>query len=229
MSDVGGIAAERLRSFVTRIRNLRAEVKGINADIKEVYAEAKGTGFDNKIIRRIVAYMDAVEKHGAADVQAQEALFELYKDAIGSLPDGGGNAPPPPDDDQGDIEHYARRQEQRAAAPPAPPAPTPAPDIALPMTEEGARELGRKWAEEGRPVTSNPFPAGSPGRAAFDDEWCKTKGSNGMDLPAELRRPGRRGGNKGRGKGDAPPGAGPGPGPSMEPGSEEHQEQGETV
>jgi uncharacterized protein (UPF0335 family) len=45
MADVGGIAADRLRSFIERIERLEEEKAALAADIREVYAEAKGTGF----------------------------------------------------------------------------------------------------------------------------------------------------------------------------------------
>jgi len=79
MSDVGGIAMDRLRSFIERIERLEEEKKGLQDDIKEVYAEAKGTGFDAKIMRQIVR----LRKMDKADLQEQEAILELYKQALG--------------------------------------------------------------------------------------------------------------------------------------------------
>ncbi len=79
MSDVGGIAADRLKSFVERIERLEEEKKGLQEDVKEVYAEAKGTGFDTKIIRQIIR----LRKMDKADRQEQEALLDLYKEALG--------------------------------------------------------------------------------------------------------------------------------------------------
>ena len=79
MSDVGGIAADRLKSFVERIERLEEEKRGLQEDIKEVYAEAKGTGFDTKIIRQIIR----LRKMDKADRQEQEAILELYKEALG--------------------------------------------------------------------------------------------------------------------------------------------------
>ncbi len=79
MSDVGGIAVDRLRSFIERIERLEEEKKGLQDDIKEVYAEAKGTGFDAKIMRQIVR----LRKMDKADLQEQEAILELYKQALG--------------------------------------------------------------------------------------------------------------------------------------------------
>ncbi|WP_434619252.1 DUF2312 domain-containing protein [Azospirillum sp. B2RO_4] len=79
--DVGGIAADRLKSFVERIERLEEEKKGLQDDIKEVYAEAKGTGFDTKIIRQIIR----LRKMDKADRQEQEAILELYKEALGMV------------------------------------------------------------------------------------------------------------------------------------------------
>ena len=77
--DVGGIAAERLKSFIERIERLEEEKKGIADDIKDIYAEAKGTGFDTKIMRQIIR----LRKMEQADRQEQEALLELYRQALG--------------------------------------------------------------------------------------------------------------------------------------------------
>ncbi len=81
MADVGGVAADRLRSFVERIENLEEEKANIAADIKEVYAEAKGTGFDIKTLRQIVA----LRKLDQADRQEREEMLELYKRALDIL------------------------------------------------------------------------------------------------------------------------------------------------
>ena len=79
MADVGGIAAERLRSFIERIERLEEEKAALAADIREVYAEAKGTGFDVKTMRQIIR----LKKMNRSDRQEQEHLLELYKRAIG--------------------------------------------------------------------------------------------------------------------------------------------------
>ncbi len=78
-TDVGGIAADRLRSFIERIERLEEEKKGIQDDIKDIYAEAKGTGFDTKIMRQIIR----IRKMEANDRQEMEALLDLYKSALG--------------------------------------------------------------------------------------------------------------------------------------------------
>jgi len=78
-ADVGGIASDRLRSFIERIERLEEEKGNIQKDIKEVYAEAKGTGFDTKIIRQIIR-LRKVEEHVRKE---SEELLDLYKRAIG--------------------------------------------------------------------------------------------------------------------------------------------------
>lgn len=78
-SDVGGVAGDRIRSFIERIERLEDEKAAIADDIKEVYAEAKGVGFDVKTIRKIVSLRKVDdEKRKEAD-----ELLDLYKSAIG--------------------------------------------------------------------------------------------------------------------------------------------------
>jgi uncharacterized protein (UPF0335 family) len=79
MNDVGGIGAERLRSFVERIERLEEEKAALTADVREVYAEAKGNGFDTKVMRQVIR----LRKMETADRQEQEALLDLYKRAVG--------------------------------------------------------------------------------------------------------------------------------------------------
>ena len=79
MNDVGGIGADRLRSFIERIERLEEEKAALTADIREVYAEAKGNGFDTKVMRQVIR----LRKMETADRQEQEALLDLYKRAIG--------------------------------------------------------------------------------------------------------------------------------------------------
>ena len=83
MADVGGIAADRLKSFIERIERLEEEKRALQEDIKEVYAEAKGTGFDTKIMRQLIK----IRKMDKDDLDEQETLLEVYKRALGMIPD----------------------------------------------------------------------------------------------------------------------------------------------
>ena len=85
MADIGRIAGDRLRSFIERIERLEEERRTLSADIKEVYAEAKGTGFDIKTIRQIVR----IRRMDKDDLDEQETLLDLYKRALGMLPEAG--------------------------------------------------------------------------------------------------------------------------------------------
>ena len=89
MADVGGIAGDRLKSFVERIERLEEEKKTLQADIKEVYAEAKGTGFDTKIMRQLIK----IRKMDKDDLDEQETLLDLYKRAIGMAPEDSAKPP----------------------------------------------------------------------------------------------------------------------------------------
>ena len=81
MPDVGGVAADHLRSYIERIERLEEEKKAIADDIKEIFAEAKGTGFDVKAMRTIIR----LRKMDKADYQEQEYMIDLYKHALGML------------------------------------------------------------------------------------------------------------------------------------------------
>jgi len=80
-----GFAKEHLRSFIERIQRLEEEKAALAADIKEVYGEAKGTGFDTKILRKVVAIL----KIDLSDWREQEAILDLYLAAVGRGRDDG--------------------------------------------------------------------------------------------------------------------------------------------
>lgn len=78
MSDVGGIAEDRLRSLVERIEHLEEEKASIVSDIRDIKLEAKSQGFDVKIINAIIK----LRKMNSADRDEQEYLLDLYKKAL---------------------------------------------------------------------------------------------------------------------------------------------------
>ncbi|OJX16278.1 MAG: DUF2312 domain-containing protein [Devosia sp. 67-54] len=73
------MAQDQLRAFIERIERMEEEKKAIADDIKEIYAEAKGNGFDTKVLRQIVR----IRKQDASERMEQEALLELYMAALG--------------------------------------------------------------------------------------------------------------------------------------------------
>lgn len=78
MSEVGGIAADKLRSLIERIERLEEEKNDINRDIRDIFAEAKSVGFDVKIMRAVLK----LRKMDAADRDEQELLLETYRKAL---------------------------------------------------------------------------------------------------------------------------------------------------
>jgi uncharacterized protein (UPF0335 family) len=74
-----GFAKEHLRSFIERIERLEEEKQALADDIREVYSEAKGTGFDTKVMRQVIR----LRKMESADRQEQEAMLDLYLGALG--------------------------------------------------------------------------------------------------------------------------------------------------
>jgi uncharacterized protein (UPF0335 family) len=78
-AEVGGIAADRLRSIVERVERLEEERRGLADNIKDIFAEAKSAGFDVKVVRQIIS----IRKKEPAEVEEQETLLDLYRRALG--------------------------------------------------------------------------------------------------------------------------------------------------
>ncbi len=83
MSDLAAesasVAADELRQFVERFEHLEAEKQDIADQQKEVMAEAKGRGYDTKVLRKVIA----LRKRKPDDIAEEEAVLELYKSALG--------------------------------------------------------------------------------------------------------------------------------------------------
>ena len=79
MSDTASVTADELRAFIERIETLEEEKTGVSDQIKDVMSEAKGRGYEAKIIRKIVS----IRKRNRDDVDNENAMTELYMDALG--------------------------------------------------------------------------------------------------------------------------------------------------
>ena len=73
------VAAQELRQFVERFERLEAEKKDIADAQKEVMAEAKGRGYDTRVLRKVIA----LRKRDANDLAEEEAVLDMYKSALG--------------------------------------------------------------------------------------------------------------------------------------------------
>ena len=81
IDTINASAQGKLKSLIERIERLEEDRAAVAADLKEVYAEAKGEGFDTKILRKVVR----LRKQDTAKRQEEEALVDLYRAAIGGL------------------------------------------------------------------------------------------------------------------------------------------------
>jgi uncharacterized protein (UPF0335 family) len=73
------VTANELRQFIERIERLDAEKKDLAEQQKEVMAEAKARGYDTKVMRKVIA----LRKRDADDIAEEEAVLEMYKEALG--------------------------------------------------------------------------------------------------------------------------------------------------
>jgi uncharacterized protein (UPF0335 family) len=81
MSRPGDIAGDQLRAVVERIENIDEEIKELTEAKKEIYLEAKGNGFDVKILRKVVR----IRKQDRAKRMEEDAILDLYLSAIGEI------------------------------------------------------------------------------------------------------------------------------------------------
>ena len=79
MAAQTSFAKGQLKAFVQRIERLEEDKAAVSADLKEVYSEAKGNGFDVKILRKVVS----IRKKDKVKRDEEEALLDLYMSAIG--------------------------------------------------------------------------------------------------------------------------------------------------
>ncbi|WP_347833141.1 DUF2312 domain-containing protein [uncultured Planktomarina sp.] len=82
MSDIESsyrVTADELRQFIERIERLDAEKKDLAEHQKEVMAEAKGRGYDTKVMRKLIT----MRRRDKDDIAEEEAILEMYKEALG--------------------------------------------------------------------------------------------------------------------------------------------------
>ena len=78
-TDSYSVTADELRQFIERIEQLDAENADLAEQAKEVMAEAKGRGYDTKVIRKVIA----LRKRKPDEISEEEAIMEMYKAALG--------------------------------------------------------------------------------------------------------------------------------------------------
>ena len=79
LNDAYNVTADELKQFIERFEQLEAEKKDVAEQQKELMAEAKGRGYDTKVLRKVVA----LRKRSADDLAEEESILDLYKAALG--------------------------------------------------------------------------------------------------------------------------------------------------
>ena len=77
--DAYNVTADELRQFIERFEQLEAEKKDVAEQQKELMAEAKGRGYDTKVMKKVIA----LRKRKPDDIAEEEAVLEMYKAALG--------------------------------------------------------------------------------------------------------------------------------------------------
>ena len=210
MSDVGGIAGDRLKSFIERAERLDEEKRALAADLKEVFAEAKSAGFDVKIMRKIIT-----ERRRDKDaVDEEQALLDVYRRALGMLSDtplGEAAVAAVKKKPKGTLRAEVRATVEDAGFAGDGSAENPfhlADEPGLPLREEPAAsestaieferdpagELGRAAAAAGRAAATNPYPLDAPdNRAVWQETWVREwnirrGGETSPDRSADIAR-----------------------------------------
>ena len=78
-NDTYNVTADELRQFIERFEQLESEKKDVAEQQKEVMAEAKGRGYDTKVMKQVIA----LRKRKPDDIAEEEAVLDMYKAALG--------------------------------------------------------------------------------------------------------------------------------------------------
>jgi len=79
MPGHNSVTADELRQFIERAEQLTSEKQALQGDISDLFAEAKGRGYDTKVMKKVIA----LRKRKADDVAEEEAILDMYKSALG--------------------------------------------------------------------------------------------------------------------------------------------------
>lgn len=155
---VGGIAGDILRSYIERIERLEEEKKDLSTDIREIYAEAKGNGFDAKIMRKVVARR-RMKDHERIE---EDELLDLYERAISRQIDmfEGGTVSVSAVNPGGDLHNTLVAE-------------APADPMTIPpfLDRNRAEALGKQAFIDGLALTDNPNTPGLPLYQAWAKGW----------------------------------------------------------
>lgn len=185
---------QRLSRHVRELERLEEAKQKAGENQKEGFAAAQRDGFDTSTLK-VVLRLRKLTPDQRRERRALEAIYmaELGMLEGDPLPDearrrlGGTPPEPPPDQSKkggGDAE---RAPDQAPTAEPPAAEPPSQPQLALKEPAE-ARAEGEAAAAAGKRIYDNPYPAGDPCRASWDEGWCAGRKSHGMDTPSAYQR-----------------------------------------
>lgn len=185
-------ARQRLAHHVRELERLVEEKTEASAALAEAFATAKTEGYDTTTLKIVLK----LRKMTSSQRRERRALEAIYMAALGildgdPLPDEArrrlsgeeDEKPPAPKEPDADPDADASSEPPDAGASPPPEQP---PLVAKEPDE--ARQEGAGAAAAGSRIYDNPYPAGDPCRAAWDEGWCGQKNSHGMDVPKAYQR-----------------------------------------
>lgn len=187
--------SERLVRLVQALEHL-AQVKADAAErLTEAFEAAQTKGFDTTTLKVVLK----LRKLSPGQRQERRALEAIYMAALGMLEgealpeaarrrlDGQATKPAPAPAPTPPADGKSAAAEPRPSDPPAPSRIEPQPPLPLKTADE-ARAEGAEAATAGKRIYDNPYPAGDPCRAAWDEGWCAARKSHGMEPPAAYQR-----------------------------------------
>lgn len=181
-------ARQQLMHHVQELER-REEIKQLAAAaVKEQFDAAKSDGFDVPTLR-VVLKLRKMTPDQRRERRALEAIYLANLEMLDGdpLPDEARRRlDPPKEEDTPTRSSDAADRDDTPAADPAPAPPEQQPLIVKDPAE--AREEGAAAAQAGKRIYDNPYPAGDPCRAAWDEGWCAQRQSHGMDLPEAYQR-----------------------------------------
>lgn len=189
MAITGMSRRQQLVQHVQELERLEAAKKAASAALAEAFKTAALQGFDGKTLKVVLA----LRKMTPEQRQERRALEAIYMAALGmlegdALPEAARRRldpdPTPPSPGEGqESRHDEPSAGEASAAPELPPAPQ------LPLkTPDEARAEGEAAAAAGKRIFDNPYPAGDPCRASWDEGWCARAQSHGMETPSAYQR-----------------------------------------
>lgn len=178
---------ERLVAHVQDLERLEAVKKLAADDFKAGMQRAKQEGFDPTTLKVVLK----LRKMTSSQRRERKALEAIYMAALGMLegdplPDEARRRLDPAPEPQ-DTSETAETTGDDVTDASGPASTSPQPTLPLKTAEE-ARSEGRAAAAAGQRIYDNPYPAGDPCRAAWDEGWCAQSQSHGMETPAAYRR-----------------------------------------